>query len=394
MIELYNFIIKIMHISNDYYDCDPYYINIKYKLASIKEFNKLYNNNLNQTKLLLFNSIEAEKLFIRLINLDENYVERKYNQNMKYILTNFIHNKNDNYYFSICDEFFNINKSTVDNDNIFIHQIKSHVKNCNCKIKVKSVVNLSINTLIKIIKNTISNNKNYLINLKKKIKNSKNNLDLLDCIKILNTIKTNMGIDCIKNNYTIDDNLSDNLNIFINHNNENKNIKFKNYQYETEFPYNDILNIDSLIQQKIKDFSYSVVSVDNIVQSKISSNLSKTNESKSSNSNETKLTKSDESKSSKYDESESSKSEVYNKDNLLFSLEKIIQYFQKIDVNNFGECLSGFELIYNLKNIYKNNNLIIKSIDIILTKVYNNSFFDKEELFLNINNLYKIIKKQ
>jgi hypothetical protein len=411
MNELYNFILKIMNITNEYYEPELYYINIKYKLDSIKEFNKLYNNNLNQHKLLIFNSIEAEKLFIRLINLDENYIERKYNQNMKSIITNFINNKNDNYYFSICDEFYNINKSTVDNNNIFIHQIKSHVKNCNCKIKVKSVVNLSINTLIKIIKNTITNNKNSLINLKKKIKNSKSNLDLLDCIKILNTIKINMGIESVNNNYIIDDKISDNLNIFINHNNfENKNIKLKNYQYETEFPYNDIQNIDSLIQQKIKDFSFSVVSInDNNNQSKESNSKSSKSDIKSSKSDikssksdikssksNSKSSKSD-SKSSKSDSKSSnsdSKSKVHHKDDLLFSLEKIIEYFIKIDINNFGECLSGFELIYNLKIIYKNNNLIVKSIDIILAKLYKNSSFDKEEFIKNINDLCKIIRKQ
>ena len=77
MIELYNFILKIMNIANDYYEPDLYYINLKYKIDLVKEFNKFYSNNLNQNKLLLFNSNEAEKLFIRLINLDESYIERK-----------------------------------------------------------------------------------------------------------------------------------------------------------------------------------------------------------------------------------------------------------------------------------------------------------------------------
>ena len=363
MIELYNFILKIMNIANDYNKPNIDYINLKYKLDSIKEFDKLYKNNLNHNKLIFFNSNEAEKLFIRLVNLDENYIERKYNKEIKYIIADFIKNKNNIYYFSICDEFYNINKSTIDNDNIFIHQIKSHVKNCNCKIKVKSVVNLSINTLIKIIKNSISNKKNSLINLKKKIKNSKNNLDLLDCIKILNTIKSNMGIDTKENNYTIDENLSENfnnLNIFIN-NQPNSYSKQKNYQYETEFPIHEIQAMDSLIQQKIKDFSYSVFSI---------------TENQSSKSKE------------------SSKSEENKKNDLLFSLEKIVEYFTNIDINNFGKCILGFELIYNLKYIYKKNYLIIKSLDIILGNIYKNDTFDKEELIKNINDLCKIIRKQ
>ena len=410
MIELYNFLVKIMNIANDYSEPDLYYINLKYKLDSIKEFNKFYHNNLNQNKLLLFNSNEAEKLFIRLVNLDENYIERKYNKDIKDIISDFINNNNNNYYFSICDEFFNINKSTINNDNIFIHQIKSHVKNCNCKIKVKSIVNLSINTLIKIIKNSISNKKNSFINLKKKIKNSKNNLDLLDCIKILNTIKTNMGIESINNNYTIDENLSDNfnnLNIFIN-NQHNSDNKLKNYQFDTEFPINDIQAIDSLIQQKLKDFSYSVFSITDNQTKEYNKSSSKTKEStksssktkesnKSSSKESTKSsskTNSNTSSKTKKSTKSSSKSEEQNKNDLLFSLEKIIEYFTNIDVNNFGECISGFELIYNLKKIYNNNNLIVKSLDIILGKVYKNKSFDKEELIKNINDLCKIITKQ
>jgi hypothetical protein len=47
MIELYNFILKIMNIANDYYEPDLYYINLKYKIDLVKEFNKFYSNNLN-----------------------------------------------------------------------------------------------------------------------------------------------------------------------------------------------------------------------------------------------------------------------------------------------------------------------------------------------------------
>ena len=64
-----------------------------------------------------------------------------------------------------------------------------------------------------------------------------------------------------------------------------------------------------------------------------------------------------------------------------------------INVNNFGECLSGFELIYSLKKTYKNNNLIIKGIDLILEKVYKNHIFDKGDLIKNIYDLCKIITK-
>jgi len=408
MIELYNFILKIINIVNEYYEPDNYYIKIKYKLDSIKEFNKFYyNNNLNQNKLLIFNSNEAEKLFIRLVNLDENYIQRKYNNDIKIIITDLIKNKNNNYFFSICDEFLSLNKSTINNDNIFIHQIKSHVKNCNCKIKVKSIVNLSVNTLIKIIKNNINNKKNSIINLKKKIINSKNNLDLYDCIKILNTIKANMGIESNLNVYTVDDNLiepSNKLNIFIN-NNQNINTKCSKsfeIQNDTEYPIDDIQFMDSLIQQKFNDFSYSLKStVNNHISSKDSSKDSSKESSKeftkeSSKESSKEFTKESSKESSKEFTKESSKesSKEYNKEDLLFNLEKIMEYFTNIDINNFGECLLGFDLIFNLKKSYKNNNLIMKSIDIILEKVYKDKTLDKEDLIKNIINLIKIINKQ
>ena len=39
-----------MNIANDYSEPNTDYINLKYKLDSVKEFNKLYINNLNQNK--------------------------------------------------------------------------------------------------------------------------------------------------------------------------------------------------------------------------------------------------------------------------------------------------------------------------------------------------------
>jgi hypothetical protein len=315
MIELRNFILKILQISNDYYEPDLDFIKLKYQLDNIKDFNSLYVKNSNE--LLIFNSNHAEKLFIRLLNLDENFINRKYNKDINSIITDFIVNKNNNYFLSICDEFYNLNKSSQNNTNNFIYQTKSHIKNCNCKIRVKSIVNLSINTLIKIIKNTINNKKNLLDdnvkNLKKKIKNSKNNMDMVDCIKILNTIKSNIGLECIdvdndyifetstlvdslkgsstlvdalkgssisennsienykeKNNYNLKNQFDDTDKISINQisknqiskNNDDVFIKNKNFQIDTEYCIEDIKEIDTLIKKKIKknNVSYSLLS--------------------------------------------------------------------------------------------------------------------------------------
>jgi hypothetical protein len=285
MIELRNFILKILQISNDYYEPDLDYIKLKYQINTIKEFNSLYSKRSND--LLIFNSNLSEKLFIRLVNLDEKFINRKYNKDINSIIFDIISNKNNNYYLSICDEFYNLNKSNIDS-NIFINQIKSHIKNCNCKIRVKSIVNLSINTLIKIIKNTVNNKRNLINNnvkyLKKKIKNSKNNRDIVDCIKILNTIKANIGLEYIDvdNNYIFEKTITENTiscensqifkkkyniknqfydtdKISINQlNNNNNNLNNNNFQFETEFNIEDIREINELLKEKIKKNNFNI----------------------------------------------------------------------------------------------------------------------------------------
>jgi hypothetical protein len=449
MIELRNFIVKILQISNDYYESDLDFIKLKYQLNTIKEFNSLYKKNSNE--LLIFNSNQAEKLFIRLLNLDENFINRRYNKDINTIITDFIVNKNINYFFSICDEYYNLNKLSQNNTNNFMYQIKSHIKNCNCKIRVKSIVNLSINTLIKIIKNTISN-KNNLIdinvkNLKKKIKNSKNNMDIIDCIKILNTIKSNIGLECIDvdNHYifetstlvdalkgsSISDNNSiekisykkkisnieknqfdDTDKISINElykNNDDIFIKNKKFQIDTEYCIEDIKKIDTLIKEKIKNnVSYSLIStINNDKNDKLISdsdnNISKNN--KLINDNDSNIDKNNKlindsniDKKNKLisDSDNDSNIDKKNKvssdcDELLYKLDELKDYFNSINENNIGQILYGFEILYKIKYNIKKNNKIIDAINVILDKNYKEITFSINNFLYDIDNLINLL---
>jgi hypothetical protein len=440
MIELCNFILKILQISNDYYEPDLDFIKLKYQLNSIKEFNSLYIKK--SKELLIFNSNHAEKLFIRLVNLDENFINRKYNKDINHVIIDFIVNKNTNYFFSICDEFYNLNKSNIDT-NIFICQIKSHIKNCNCKIRVKSIVNLSINTLIKIIKNTINNKKNLINNnvknLKKKIKKSKNNMDIIDCIKILNTIKSNIGLECIdvdnnyifeksnnnileksilennlfhnnhlenyneKNNFNLKNQFDDTEVIFTNQLNNNNN---NNFQMETEYYFEDIKEINELIKKKIKknNISYSILS--SINNSDINKDLINIDDNKEElliniddiNKQELLINIDD-----NIDRDNDKEKLLINidditkdsdKEELLFKLYELKDYFNSINENNIGKLLFGFEILYNIINNYKNNKIFFDAINIILNKIYKEISFSRDTFIFDLNDLIEMLYKK
>ncbi len=410
MIELRNFILKILQISNDYYEPDLDYIKLKYQINTIKEFNSLYSKRSND--LLIFNSNLSEKLFIRLVNLDENFINRKYNKDINSIILDIISNKNNIYYLSICDEFYNLNKTNIDT-NIFIHQIKSHVKNCNCKIRVKSIVNLSINTLIKIIKNTINNKKNLINNnvkyLKKKIKNSKNNRDIVDCIKILNTIKANIGLEYIDvdNNYVFEKTIAENTiscenseifkknnnlknqffdtdKISINQLNNNNYVNNNNFQFETEFNIDDIREINELLKEKIKKNNFYVDNNEELSKDVINEELSKDiiNEELSKDTiNEKKNI-------------EINSEEINNEENkkeMIFNLEELKDYFNSIDDNNIGEIIYGFNILYRIINSYRKNKNFINLINQIMDKIYKEKIFLRETFVIDIDNLIKTL---
>jgi len=202
-----------------------------YNANTHKEFVKLFKKNYK--KKILFSSFKSEQLFINFLNIDFNFLLEKYQESYPIKILNFFISRKK-FYFNYC-HYSNNNKHT--------HNYK-HVKDiCCCNIKVKSIVNLPIESLVFILKQnfhknksindisttsqllsshilienklntslSISNDTNKQINdikLKqpKIIKVAKNNdtKDLIKCLYNLEKANDKLGLDIIDNHYTID----------------------------------------------------------------------------------------------------------------------------------------------------------------------------------------------
>ena len=133
----FDYITKLLIFCNNYFVYDINYIIKNYKINSYSEFRKFFKNNYKIK--LIFNSSKSEKLFINFMNIDYNYIYYTYKFKQCEIFINFF----------IVKRFFYLNKCyqkkySLNNKNY-------HCNNCLCKIKVKSIVNLKIDTLIFII---------------------------------------------------------------------------------------------------------------------------------------------------------------------------------------------------------------------------------------------------
>ena len=200
--ELINYIIKLQIFCNNYYTYDLDYIKSKFNLDSFSNFRSLFKKRYKMK--LLFNSLKSENLFINFINFDNEYFISRYKDNQINILLNFFI-CNQNLFFNKCNE-------------ISFSSSKNHTDNCNCKIKVKSIVNLDIKTLLYILNNYNKNNNKS--NVLKVHKNS-NNIKLINNFNKLEQIGCLFGI----NNdihYTLENSESCNLDD-INNNTINKN---------------------------------------------------------------------------------------------------------------------------------------------------------------------------
>lgn len=131
-----SYINKLCILSNNYYIYDEQYIKNKYNISSYDKFRKYFKKYHGEK--LIFNSEKAENFFIQVMNIDSNYMLKKYNNNALQIMLNFFI-QNESCFFNECDEL-----STTNNK-------KLHLNNCKCNIKVKSIVNLSINAMIFIL---------------------------------------------------------------------------------------------------------------------------------------------------------------------------------------------------------------------------------------------------
>ena len=244
-IKISKYIIRLIIFVNKYFKYDMVYIQQKYNYNSYIEFANYFKKNYKIK--LLFSSNESELLFINFINIDYNFLIEKYNNHAITLINFFTLRKK--FYFNLCNYH------------------KKHVKDlCNCKIKVKSIVNLSIDSFIFILKeyfkNEYSNKSKFLENniIEKKIlsdifplnkfnidsqkksncskiikmKNNNNSKDLLKCFNNLEKANNNLGSNIIENHYTLDS-LSDNLNInnLEKKNNSNHNLYKKQFSSES-----------------------------------------------------------------------------------------------------------------------------------------------------------------
>ncbi len=207
-------IIKLMIFTNNYFKYDKEYILEKYNIDTYDEFRTYFKKNY-KTKLL-FNCAKSEKLFINFINLDYVYFSRKYKGDETQTIMNFFIT-GKLFFFNECNEISSIIKG------------KNHIPNCNCKIKVKSVANITINTLIYILKEFASNyndniskivsKKDYDINnlenmtnvAKNIVKIPKNeiNKELVSCLSKLESVENKLKINCDIDKHYIIDSLTD-----------------------------------------------------------------------------------------------------------------------------------------------------------------------------------------
>ena len=150
-----SYIDKLCTMSNNYYVYDDYYIKNKYNIDSYNKFRKYFKKH--HSNKLIFNSEKSENFFIKVMNIDSVYMTQKYNNYQAQIIVDFFIKRNQ-CYFNECDELNTLNS------------INNHINNCKCKIKVKSVANLSINALVYILLE--QNNDNKKNNLNKNINNT------------------------------------------------------------------------------------------------------------------------------------------------------------------------------------------------------------------------------
>jgi len=126
------FIIRLLLFVNNHSKYDLKYIKDKYNLDSHSDFIKYFKKNYKDK--LLFSSYKSEQLFINFVNIDLNFLLDKYGETYPIKLINFFIGRKK-FYFNYCNYLNNHDKDL-----------------CFCKIKVKSIVNLPIKTLIFILK--------------------------------------------------------------------------------------------------------------------------------------------------------------------------------------------------------------------------------------------------
>ncbi|AYV80217.1 MAG: hypothetical protein Gaeavirus17_3 [Gaeavirus sp.] len=199
--EYKNYIERLCTLSNNYYIYDEDYIKQKYNINSYEKFRKHFKKNHNDK--LIFNSEKSEKLFIKFMNIDSEYVSLKHGNTQAQVILDFFIMRNT-CYLNACEEQYDLNKEFVVNNTNIIY----HIEKCKCKIKVRSVVNLSIETLIYILLESTkpSYNNNYESTNSDtgtgpiiKLHNTESNKKIVNYVNAISHAKKSLGL---KNNYS------------------------------------------------------------------------------------------------------------------------------------------------------------------------------------------------
>ena len=203
-LELAEYIIRLVIFVNNFNKYDMVYIKEKFDFDKYYDYRQYFKKNYK--KFLLFNSLKAEKLFINFINIDLNFIKNNYKFNKTNIFINFF----------ICRKPFFFNTCLKDKN---FDNTKSHISNCSCKIKVKSVVNLPLKTLMFILDEFESNKTDLSCKSNKSLKTSTtkniiktNSGELINCINKLEKANNNLGLDEFSNEYIVNSCIKNNKN--------------------------------------------------------------------------------------------------------------------------------------------------------------------------------------
>ena len=187
-----NYIQRLCILTNNYYIYDEKYIKNIFNIDSYDKYRKYFKKN--HLQRLIFNCKKAEDLFIQLMNIDPMFMKLNYEDNQLLILLNIFVQK----------IFCPLNNCQKNNPNSYVHD-----SYCKCRIKVKSVANLSISVLESILE--IDDNV-FSVEADKScfIINNTYNRKLSQCFNILDKANLIMGSPVLKPCYNFIDNYETN----------------------------------------------------------------------------------------------------------------------------------------------------------------------------------------
>ena len=341
------FIIRLIIFVNNFYKYDLDYIRNKYNFDSHNLFLKHFKNNYK--KIILFSSLESEQLFINIFNINFEFLLEEYGKDYPIkILLFFISKKK--FIFNYCYKF------------------KLHDKeHCKCKIKVKSINNLTIESFIFILNNNIKKNSQKDYDSESILLNKNMNYQNNDILKNFNNLEIaslNLGSKYYKKNYIMDHDLKKL---------SSKNILFNNSHKLLNLNNNQEISDNFYMSNKINKSNKKNINNDYNAQfSTDSINLNEINDKLISNSEFFKLSNSLSPKSILIS-SETTSSKSLKLKNLNFENDNKLNSI-KIESEDFKIKLSESEILKT-----SDSNLLISE----KSKEYNNLIDIEQNLKLN-----------